>query len=161
MITVITRYFTSNVDSYYEHLTENVMDCANKQYVVDVLPIFSGAQEFNDIATAGGIESCNVTKTAVNVDLKIVWRDSAQWLQFAKDHLDTANGLNTQHKFIRSNYDGDIFYSSDDDAGTTHINEYFDYVCEVQDAKDDSDDTKFYATLPSSHDRYTVPASGW
>ena len=161
MITVNNRYFTSNVDSFYEHLTENVIDCENKVYVSDVLPIFSGAQDFNDISTAGGIESCTVTKTEINVDLKIVWKDSAQWLQFAKDHLDTDNGISNQHKFVRSNYDGDIFYSSDDDAGTAHINEYFDYVCTVQDAKDDSDDSKHFATLPSTHDRFTIPASGW
>ena len=93
MITVTTRYYSPNVDSYYEHLTLNVMDFENKVYVSDVLPIFSGAQDFNDISTAGGIESCNATKTDTYVELTIVWRDSAQWLQFAKDHLDTANGL--------------------------------------------------------------------
>lgn len=161
MITVVTRYNTANVDSYYNHLKDNVINESTKQYIDDVLPIFSGAEDFNAVSAGGGIHLVEVSKTETYVDLKIVWNDSSQWLSFVKTHLDTANGLSTQHKFLRSNYSGDVFYTADTDAEQAHLDEYFSYVCTTMDAKDDTDETKHYATLPSTHKRYQVPESGW
>lgn len=161
MIKIINRYNVSNVDEFHDHMVKNVIDPETKQYVIDIIPIFSGAQEYNDYVEEGIIDSVELVRGNDYIELQVVWNQEDTWLTFAKDHFATDNGLSNQHRFVRSNYNGEIRYESDTESGQTKINNFLDFIVETVDSMDKNDKNKTYASLPSTDSRFAIPESGW
>lgn len=162
MITTTNRYNVSNVNEFHHHMVTNVIDPETNQYVIDIIPIFSGAQTFNDYVDATGIiESVELIKGNDYVELQIKWSNEETWLSFCKENFGTDNGLSNQHRFVRSNYNGDIKYESDTESGQALINDFLDFIVETVDSMEDGDKNKTYASLPLTDSRFKIPESGW
>lgn len=161
MIKVINRYNVSNVDEFYDHMVKNVINPETKQYVIDIIPIFSGAQQFNDYVDDGIIESVELVRGNDYIELQVTWNNEDTWLSFSKHHFKTDNGLSNQHRFVRSNYTGDIRYESETESGQTNINAFLDFIVETVNLMEDGDKNKTFASLPSTDSRFAIPESGW
>lgn len=149
------------MDEFHDHMVKNVINPETKQYVIDIIPIFSGAQQFNDYVDDGIIESVELVRGNDYIELQVTWNNEDTWLSFSKQHFKTDNGLSNQHRFVRSNYTGDIRYESETESGQTNINAFLDFIVETVNLMEDGDKNKTFASLPSTDSRFAIPESGW